>query len=366
MIVTNGTQQQSNMIDIIFFMCITDIFWNIFLLLNWMPLTLQSFGFQHIPFWTNIPCTILGIYAQLFIVQSPLWHLILAYNLGYLLLKGTLSSLNKLQRQRWYQYLFVMIIPIIFAILPIFFTKYGIYENNNSFDKECWIESEEWQLISICMILLSLIFHYIILLLLWCKYSKFKKEINDYNSSLSKYNNNNSNDRSSSLIRLNNDPYSYNMQYKSVISRLGRFVFVYTLIRVLPAIERIYECFTPNSPPFWLLVGHHISIAMVGIANFIAWNINQMDPITNWSSKTDKRISKLLDDIDENQYTLSLNSTKHKYRKPTLTTPQNNDISHNSSVTSLYDHDENNTLTTTTATNSVLGSQFIWNSQTAK
>ena len=190
--------------------------------------------------------------------------------MGYLLLKGTLSSLKKLQKQRRFQYLFVIIAPILCAILPIFFTKYGIYENNNSFDKECWIESEPWQLMSICIILLSLFFHYIILILLCCKYRKFKNN-NDYDD---------------------NDPYSYNMQYKSVISRLGRFVFVYTILRILPSIERIYECFTPNSPPFWLIVGHHVSIAMIGIANFIAWNINQKDPITNYNSKTEKRLSR--------------------------------------------------------------------------
>lgn len=339
-LIVTKSQQQSNMIDIIFWMCITDIFWSIFILLNWMPLSLQSFGFRNIPFWEPIECTILGVYAQIFSVQSPLWHLLLAYNLGYLLLFGTLQSLNQLQNQRRCQYLFVIIIPIIFSILPAFFTKYGIYANNNTFDKECWIKSEEWQLISICSILLSLLFHYIILILLCCKYKKY---------------------RNNKLNHLSKDAiYSYQQQYKSVISRLSRFVFVYTFIRILPSIERIWECFTIGPPPFWLIVGHHISISTIGIANFIAWNINQMDPNTNWSSRGGghKKISKLLHDIyeEERKNTFCVNSDKPSHT--TLTT----------TATTVLNNDDNtlnlpSTLTSNDTAGNTLGldSKFLWN-----
>merc|ERR1712129_21956 len=119
----------------------------------------------------------------------------------------------------------------------------GIYENNNSFDKECWLESEPWQLWTISTVLLSLIFHHIILSMLCCKY---------YNS-------------------------LHMVQYKAIINRLSRFVLVYTFIRVLPTMERIWECFSTGPPPFWLIVGHHGCVASIGICNFIAWHINKMD-----------------------------------------------------------------------------------------
>ena len=275
--------QQSDTVSLIFMMCITDILWNIFLILNWAPLTLDSFNEYLFPFWSESFCEVLGIYAQIASVQSPLWHLLLAYNLGYLLVRGTLTSLNHLHRRRCRQYLFAMITPILLAVLPMFFTKYGIYENDNSFDKECWIKSERWQLILISTVLLSLLVHYLVLSMLCCKYRK--------------------------QMRASNGRCS--LSYESAIDRLSRFVFVYTVIRILPAIERIWECFTTGPPPFWLICGHHWSVASIGIANALAWHINQVDPRTQWSSiRNHERSIKVPDETTlSTQFSLNSNGT---------------------------------------------------------
>ena len=76
--------------QIIFWMCITDALFSLFLVLNSMPLTLQSLGVGGVPFYRvgGMPCALLGVFAQLMSVQSPLWHLLLVYNLLVLLLRG--------------------------------------------------------------------------------------------------------------------------------------------------------------------------------------------------------------------------------------------------------------------------------------
>eukprot|EP01084_Bolivina_argentea_P261084 441080_1 len=148
-----------------------------------------------------------------------------------------------LTKQRYYQYAIIIIIPMICCIVPILFAGinvYGAYNNNNSADKQCWLRKKQWQLIFVFAILLSLIFHYIVLGIFCCKSKN-----------------------------------AMSSQYGSIIKRLMRFVIVYTILRALPAIERIWEVVSDSSPPLWLVMSHHICIASVGIANAVVWTINE-------------------------------------------------------------------------------------------
>eukprot|EP01084_Bolivina_argentea_P069940 127205_1 len=241
---TQSQQSQLSMRNIIFFMCLTDLFQAIQIMLNWLPLC-QAFPLS---FWSETPCKILAIYAQFVAIQAPLWHCMLAYNLGYLVLG---KSIQKLRKQRYYQYCIILIIPIICCILPILIdgiNVYGMYINNNLNDKECWLVVKKWQLGFVSAIFISLLFHYIVLGIL-C----FKSHQNNGNS----------------------------VQYLSIIQRLMRFVIVYTLIRVLPAINRLWGAFANSSPPLWLILSHHICVASVGITNGIVWCMNERDEAMN-------------------------------------------------------------------------------------
>lgn len=246
----NKSQQDKiSMNNIIFFMCLTDLFQAMQIIFNWIPLAFI------IPFWDSTSCKLLSIYAQYFAIQSPLWHCMLAYNLGYLILNGSINAINNLSKQRNYQYLIIIFIPLFSCILPIITSKkginvYGVYINYNKsgiIDKECWLIIKDWQLVFAIVVFLSLIFHYIVLAIMCIKCHQ--------NLSIS---------------------HQYE-QYIIIIRRLMRFVIVYTLIRFLPAMERIWGVSSNTSPPFWLVLSHHICIASVGICNGIVWTINQRD-----------------------------------------------------------------------------------------
>ena len=248
-------EQKLSMKNIIFFMCLTDLCQAIQIILNWVPLAFL------VPFWNGASCKFLGLYAQFFAIQSPLWHCMLAYNLGYLMMNGSINAIKSLSKQRNYQFLIIIIIPIFSCILPIISSGkginiYGIYINNiNSNDKECWLTEEGWQLGFVIAIILSMIFHWIVLFMMFFKCHQH---------------------------------LAISHQYISIIKKLSRFVIVYTCIRLLPAMERIWECTTNKSPPYWLILSHHICIASVGIANGIVYMINQRDD-TKQKQKNNKQ-----------------------------------------------------------------------------
>eukprot|EP01084_Bolivina_argentea_P290699 499404_1 len=115
-------------------------------------------------------------------------------------------------------------------------------------DKECWLVRQRWQLVFVTAIILSLLFHYIVLGIMCFKCHKIQSN------------------------------HSFQLfKYTSIIKRLIRFVSVYTIIRVLPIIARICQFFTNSSPPLWLIMSHHICIASIGMANGIVWLINDRD-----------------------------------------------------------------------------------------
>ena len=91
------------MIDVIFWMCITDGLHQLQMSLTWTP---QIFVNYQDWFYDNNGkmCEILGVFANYFSIQSPLWHMLLAYHLFYLLKGYSIQSLNN---QKKYHYIIV-------------------------------------------------------------------------------------------------------------------------------------------------------------------------------------------------------------------------------------------------------------------
>ena len=101
-------KQHIMMIDVIFWMCITDILHALQLCLNFAP---QIFVEAGIWFYdeNGIMCNIISVVAIFFAVQSPLWHMLLSYRLLWLLKGYSLESLNK---QKIYHYIIALIVRI--------------------------------------------------------------------------------------------------------------------------------------------------------------------------------------------------------------------------------------------------------------
>eukprot|EP01084_Bolivina_argentea_P019884 36970_1 len=224
------------MVDILFWMCVCDGLHAIQIICNWFPLAFN------LPFWDMTGCYILGISAQFLAIQSPCWHVLLAYNLGYLLLDG---SINKLSKQKKYQFIIVNIIPFICTILPFIYNEYGKYQNNITYnDIECWITSEKWQYMYVIAICLSLMLHYIVIIIAISKWKSYSESGFDYH-------------------------------FKFIIIKLLRFIVIYTIIRFFPVLNRIWEFASPNPPPFVLIAAHHIGVSLLGLSDAVVWCINQ-------------------------------------------------------------------------------------------
>ena len=232
-------QNSVMMTDIVFYMCLTDGLHATEMALNWFPIALNSSSWV---FWNKLQCKILGIIGQFVCIQSPVWHLILAYHLGYLLCGGTLDKLNK---QKKYYFILVILIPLIATIIPAIYYQYGKYIDT-SYDFECWLKSENWQFIWVGAVMFSLFVHYVVLIIAFCKW------------------------RQNMLAAL----LGY---YKLIVIKLSRFVVVFTIVRLFPSIERIYVlwCGQDCAVPVWLICAHHWSVASLGLSNGIVWIINQ-------------------------------------------------------------------------------------------
>ena len=185
----------------------------------------------NLTFWPLSTCKILGTIAQFLAIQSPCWHVLLAYNLGYLLLGGSIARLSK---QKKYQFIIVNLVPLICAVLPFAYGVYGRYENNIKYnDIECWITNEKWQYMYVIAICLSLFFHYTVIVIAICKWKHYSQS-------------------------------GFNQHFKFVVIKLLRFIVIYTFIRVFPVMNRIWELSSPEAPPFGLICAHHIGISLLG------------------------------------------------------------------------------------------------------
>ena len=99
--------KHSIMTNIIFWICITDIFSGLSCLLKFTPQIFTNPNYWFYDGYNGITCQILAIEGIFFRIQNSLLHIILAYNFLYLL---RLKSLQKLLKyQRIYHYLAVIV-----------------------------------------------------------------------------------------------------------------------------------------------------------------------------------------------------------------------------------------------------------------
>ena len=231
----NESIMQQKWIDIIFFMCITDGLHTIPMIVNWFP---QAFGISW-PY-SEFTCKLIGISAQFLTIQSPLWHILLAYNLAFLLKGHKISDLNK-QRIKLYSLMFI--IPFICTIIPIFGHDYGssLTMEEEYSDIDCWLKSRSYQMIFAVVGSISVLIHFAVLI-----YAYYK---------------------------LNNSSNQLRPHYVSIIKKMSGYIIVYFILRFFPLIERIYEFI--DTPPFWLLCCQHIGITLLGIGNAFIFIINE-------------------------------------------------------------------------------------------
>ncbi len=116
---------------------------------------------------------------------------------------------------------------------------------------------------------------------------------------------------------------AFSNHYKQIVIKIVRFVIAYTLIRLLPTIDRIVELFIPlNTEPFWLIFRQHICLAITGIGNGIVWIINQKYyPIKNEKEKYKKRNKIKKEEFNYEQY-------NNKFVKPSVLNAASNSIDH--------------------------------------
>ena len=97
------------MIDVIFWMCVTDGLHGIQMCLVWVP---QIFINANVWFYDDqgIMCKIISVMANFLSVLSPLWHMLLAFHLFYLLKGYSVHSLNK---QKKYHYIVIVLVYYI-------------------------------------------------------------------------------------------------------------------------------------------------------------------------------------------------------------------------------------------------------------
>ena len=251
--------------------------------LNWFPLAFD------LAFWPLSTCKMLGTIAQFLSIQSPCWHVLLAYNLGYLLLGGSISRLSK---QKKYQFIIVNLVPFICAVLPLAYGMYGRYENNIKYnDIECWITNEKWQYMYVIAICLSILFHYTVIVIAICKWKHYSQA-------------------------------GFDQHFKFVVIKLLRFIVIYTLIRVFPVMNRIWEFASVEAPPFASICAHHIAISLLGFSNAVIWRINQKQVPYNKSytdlkpenGKKNKRKKKQRGTMRENMLHGNSGSDYNSYR----------------------------------------------------
>lgn len=231
--------------EIICIICVCDGLWSIELFLNW----LRQITFLDMGYWTQFQCAILGIYSQFLGCLSPLFHMLLAYHLCFLLFGG---SLNTLKKQKYIHYFIILLFGILATIFPLFSStknEYGIYENPNLYinnqlinDKECWLKDEIWQMIWITFSFFSLFFHYLTLIIAFIKW------------------------RQTSFFILS--PIYYN-----ICKKILRFVIVYSSLRLPAAVLRLIEISNNNTKLSLLIINHYCQ-ALLGVANFVVFVYN--------------------------------------------------------------------------------------------
>lgn len=263
----------------------------------------------------GIPCLLSGICNQLFGTLSPLWHILIALYLFYLLIfmkqndniDGKVTQIKTRSISKWFQNIikfenfrqifhFISIFFVLFAIgatiLPLFWNNenhYSLIYNYSTYNKdkdkyryygsECWV-CGRFQIIDYVLVVLSICFHSIVVLMAITMKRKFTRHnrlfTNNININMNRnINNNNYNNKLTVSSSNSNSMLHKGGAYGYMVRQLLPWIVVYTLIRVLPTIDRIWGQVSDDLVPLWLVLGHHYTIASLGIANALVWHSNR-------------------------------------------------------------------------------------------
>ena len=227
--------------DIIMWMCMTHLILDIFLILNYIPQMIsKTFKFS------DNTCKLIGLFGQFSGIASPLWHLIIAWSLYYLLTRNDYNNYNKfvLIKQKTKLISGLIVLTILGTIIPIIDDAYGELTNNQDFSEwECWINKNDYQLIVFIPMIISVLFHYIVLIIACFKYAKTK---------------------------------SFTNAYVILMKRLIVWIIVFSILRIIPTFVRFLVIFNLDDDiPFILIVLHHYCIGLWGFGNGIVWFINK-------------------------------------------------------------------------------------------
>ena len=98
-------------IDIIFWICITDIILGLRCLLMFVPQIFVDANHWFYDGYNGIMCQILAIGDIFFRIQNALWHIILAYNFLYILRMKSFEKI--LKNQKKYHYCICIIVKLV-------------------------------------------------------------------------------------------------------------------------------------------------------------------------------------------------------------------------------------------------------------
>ena len=291
--INDEKKHKATLSAILFWMAFTDGVHSIPEMLEWLPQAFPiAYNSNNEPiFWSTNGCKWLAVVQMFFECQSPTWHLILAYQLIYLLLGYKVGGLSN---QKRLHYALAIVIPLFATLLPMicaliegknFLYYYGEYDTGDpTFDRDCILIHVSYQMVQMGIVQIALLFHYFCLIL-----SLFKKR--------------------------NNTLAGFSIQYLIIVKKITNFVIVYTVLYMIPVTQRWVSLATGTSP-LWLVCGHHWLVASLGLADAIVYVLNKKVTKLAYKKYQQSNISQLLSD---NYNSLNLERTL-----PTENTSSNN------------------------------------------
>mmetsp|Transcript_70996 Transcript_70996/g.87100 ORF Transcript_70996/g.87100 Transcript_70996/m.87100 type:complete len:362 (-) Transcript_70996:33-1118(-) len=230
--------------DIIMWMSLFELIFDTWLLFNYLAQTISDT--YH---YSEYVCRLLGIFGNFGGLSSPLWHLIMAWNLFYLLTNKSRNDYFNydkfsLIKQKPTLISLLLIFTISGTIVPIIGRAFGEFNNSQHYNEwECWIYKKGYQLIVLIPIIVSVLFNYIVLIIAYIRYVKTK---------------------------------SYTFAYKLLIKRLIVWIVVFSILRSIPTFVRLMGIFhLTDDIPFILIAAHHYCFALWGFGNGLVWWINR-------------------------------------------------------------------------------------------
>ena len=142
------------------------------------------------------------------------------------------------------------VVAILLTVVPLtigsgnsYISLFNYYNSDRiGFSQECWMDGF-WQLLFLIPVIISLLLHYIILILAFIKFSQTRW---------------------------------FTRAYWYLIKRLIPWVALHSVIRILPAAARAWRIlYNKYTVPLWLVIAHHIAIVSMGIANLGIWYLNR-------------------------------------------------------------------------------------------